>query len=390
MQDLVDESMQELAEKDEGQSKGKKKRPSLPQSELPRVTLEETVPVIQTMFDNIASGAVSFEDLARLLGSSPNTTRTKYLIWGSEAYGLIIKNEKGDYSLSETGRKIISPTYDGEDIEAKVKAILTPTILSKFYREYDKHPIPQDNYFTNMLEVRLGVPRDRIEEAKEIILNNARYSGILKTDQKSSKEIIDLEQPVPETAECDKSEISTAIETVPTNMPAIGEWDKTCFVICPIGEENSHERKHSDMLLKHMIQPVLSTYGFNVIRADKIEKTGLITQQILEHLVKSRLCIADLSFNNPNVFYELGVRHMSRLPTIQVIRKGDKIPFDVSQGRTIVIDTSDVYTLIDRIESAKKELTEYVQTVVGNVATETSDDNPIRVYLPGVKVTIPR
>lgn len=81
---------------------------------------------------------------------------------------------------------------------------------------------------------------------------------------------------------------------------------------------------------------------------------------------------------------------MSQLPAIQIIRKGDKLPFEVSQGRTITIDTSDVYTLLDRIESAKKELSEYVKSIVSNTNLDISDDNPIRVYLPGIKVTIPK
>ena len=168
------------------------------------------------------------------------------------------------------------------------------------------------------------------------------------------------------------------------------EWDKICFVICPIGDENSEQRKHSDMILKHLIQPVLEKEGFSVIRADKIGKAGLITQQIFEYIVKARLCIADLSFNNPNVFYELGLRHLCQLPVIQIIRKGDKLPFDVSQGRAITLDTSDVYTLIDRIESAKKELEQYISPIIHNMSSDISDDNPVKVYLPGVKVTIPK
>lgn len=104
----------------------------------------------------------------------------------------------------------------------------------------------------------------------------------------------------------------------------------------------------------------------------------------------TRLCIADLSFNNPNAFYELGVRHMCMLPTIQIIRKGDKIPFDVSQGRTIVIDTSDVYTVMDKIESAKKELAEHVKHSMQSKPDSPSEDNPVFTYLPGLKVTIPK
>lgn len=378
----------EPEEPKEEQKVGKKKQRSISQSELPRVTLEQVVPVAQLMYDNIANGSVTFDELAKLMGKSPNTVSTKYTIWGAEAYGLITKNEENNYILSETGRKIVAPTYDKEDQEGKLKAILTPTLLSKFYTEYNRHPIPQDTYFLNMLESKYSIPRDRIAEAKEIILQNGYFAGVIKKDIKSDKEVINLDQPTLEkdTSEEEFAENYNSFPETKINH----EWDKICFVVCPIGDEGSIERKHSDMLLKHLIQPVVESFGIRVVRADRIEKSGLITQQILENLVKARLCVVDMSFNNPNVFYELGVRHMSQLPTIQIIRKGDKIPFDVSHGRTIIIDTSDVYTLIDRLESAKKELAEYIRVLTSNITTEISEDNPIRIYLPGIKVSIPR
>jgi hypothetical protein len=377
---------------EESQSKTKRQQRQIPQSELPRVTLEQTVTVASKMYENVAGGSVSFEELAKLLGTSKNNIRTKYTIWGSEAYGLVTKNEKNQYILSETGRKIIAPTFDGEDSEAKVKAILTPTILSKFFTEYNKHPIPQDNFFLNLLETRMNIPRDRVGEAKELIIQNARYANILRREPNSDREIINLEISPKDFPELKSKDEASSMDDVregdSLTQPTSNE--KLCFVICPIGEDSSIERKHSDLLLRHLIEPVVDAFGYKVIRADKIEKSGLITQQIFENLVKADLCIADLSFNNPNVFYELGVRHMSQLPTIQVIKKGDKIPFDVSHGRTIIIDTSDVYTLIDRIDSAKKELSEYIKAISGKINFEVSDDNPIRVYLPGVKVSIPK
>jgi len=45
-----------------------------------------------------------------------------------------------------------------------------------------------------------------------------------------------------------------------------------------------------------------------------------IGKQVLEHILRSRLVIADLSFHNPNVFYELCLSHVARLPTVQIIR----------------------------------------------------------------------
>jgi hypothetical protein len=123
-------------------------------------------------------------------------------------------------------------------------------------------------------------------------------------------------------------------------------------------------------------------------RADQIDRAGIITQQIFEYLAKARICIADLSFNNPNAFYELGIRHMCKLPTVQMIRKGDKIPFDVSQGRTIKLDMSDVYTVMDSVESAKKELKQHLRHTLSS--DYKGDDNPVNVYLPGVEVKVPK
>jgi hypothetical protein len=145
------------------------------------------------------------------------------------------------------------------------------------------------------------------------------------------------------------------------------------------------------MMLKHLLEPVLKgQFGMDVVRADRIERSGIITQQIFEQLARAALCVADLSFNNPNAFYELGVRHVFKLPTIQIIRKGDKIPFDVSQGRTIVIDTSDIYTIMDRFESARRELTEHVKHFQSSSDSDGREDNPINIYLPGLKVILPK
>lgn len=146
-------------------------------------------------------------------------------------------------------------------------------------------------------------------------------------------------------------------------------------------------RKHADMLLKHLIEPAFAKTGFKVVRADKIEKSGLITQQIFELLVSAKICVADLSYGNPNAFYELGIRHMTKKPSIQIIRKGDKIPFDVSQGRTITVDISDTYTVMDKIESAKNELIEHIKAILDpTTSAGQSEDNPVSVYLPRLTI----
>jgi hypothetical protein len=74
---------------------------------------------------------------------------------------------------------------------------------------------------------------------------------------------------------------------------------------------------------------VLKEHNLTAIRADQIAKPGHITKQTVEHIAYSRVCTTDLSFANQNAHYELGVRHAFNLASVQIIRKGDRIPFDV-------------------------------------------------------------
>lgn len=127
---------------------------------------------------------------------------------------------------------------------------------------------------------------------------------------------------------------------------------KDCFIICPIGDEDTEVRKRSDRLLKHVLVPVLEENGYRALRADQIPKVGLITSQIINLIIDSPLVIADLSGSNPNVFYELAIRHAIRKPYIQLINKGEKIPFDIGAVRTIEIDLAD----LDSVEDSKTQI----------------------------------
>jgi hypothetical protein len=143
------------------------------------------------------------------------------------------------------------------------------------------------------------------------------------------------------------------------------DQDKTCFVIAPIGEEGSEIRLRSDKILRHIIEPAAKTCGYKTVRADKISEPGIITSQIIQHLVDDELVVADLSGHNPNVFYELAIRHVVRKPVVQLIQKGELIPFDVSAIRTIRFDYQDLDSaaqchddLLKQIRAAEKDPTD--------------------------------
>lgn len=90
-----------------------------------------------------------------------------------------------------------------------------------------------------------------------------------------------------------------------------------------------------------VIQPVLSDPEFHItpIRADDIFGPGAILNDILRELIESKIVIAEVSPNNPNVFYELGYAHALNKPTILLCEKNPleprKLPFDI-QGLRVV------------------------------------------------------
>src|SRR5262249_42820294 len=147
----------------------------------------------------------------------------------------------------------------------------------------------------------------------------------------------------------------------------------------PIGDDGSEQRKHADLFMGSIVQPAMDELKLRVVRADQIGSPGMITSQVIEHIKRSRLVIADLSTLNPNVFYEMALRHACRLPVVKIIRKADRIPFDTNQVRTVVIDTSDIYTLVPKIATYQAEIAAQARSAIEN---PENAGNPISIFYP--------
>lgn len=132
-----------------------------------------------------------------------------------------------------------------------------------------------------------------------------------------------------------------------------------CFVVAPIGDAESETRKRSDQILKHIISPAAKECGFETIRADQISEPGIITTQVIQHIIDDSMVVADLTGKNPNVFYELAIRHALRKPYIQIIERGERIPFDVAAVRTIEVDHHD----LDSVEVSKSEIIKQMKSM---------------------------
>lgn len=164
---------------------------------------------------------------------------------------------------------------------------------------------------------------------------------------------------------------------------------KKCFLICPIGEEESPARRRSDQLLAHILKPLLEAAGYEAQRADLMPMPGMITTQIVRAIDAAELVIADLTGANANVFYELAIRHATGKPYIQIIKAGENIPFDVHGVRTIQVDLND----LDAVEKAKRVIAAQIQAIEKGHAVDSpvyqaltenllaSDSNIVQVFL---------
>lgn len=136
---------------------------------------------------------------------------------------------------------------------------------------------------------------------------------------------------------------------------------KLCFVIGPIGKDASPERKHADMLLNVIIKDVLekAEFDYQVRRADEDADPGMINDRVITDILNADLVIADLTGHNPNVFYELGIRHLSVKPTIHITSVGTALPFDTHGHRTMFVDLGDWGS----ITSVRLRLAEHIRAI---------------------------
>ena len=113
-----------------------------------------------------------------------------------------------------------------------------------------------------------------------------------------------------------------------------------CFVAMPFGikpDPAGGPDLDFDHIYERAIRPGIEAAGMVPIRADFEKLGGIIHRAMFERLLLCDYAVADLSTGNPNVFYELGVRHAVRPRTTLTVAADEKrLPFDVSFLRTLV------------------------------------------------------
>lgn len=142
----------------------------------------------------------------------------------------------------------------------------------------------------------------------------------------------------------------------------------------PIGsEEKEPEHFTRFKSIYDFIKPVIEEH-FECTRADEIAGPGNITHDIVKYLKESYVVVADLTGHNPNVYYELGIRHSFSNRTILLSQSSEDISFDVGVQRTIIYD----FDTDSGKENLACKLDEYLKALIAN---PDKIDNPVLEFL---------
>ncbi len=145
---------------------------------------------------------------------------------------------------------------------------------------------------------------------------------------------------------------------------------KKCFIITPIGNENSDIFRKAKGVIESVIKPILEKYSFDDVKpAYEILESGMINNQIINRIINDDLVVVNLTGNNPNVMYELAIRHATAKPIIHICENGTMLPFDIKDNRTIFY-TDDMLGV--------QELNKGFENFVANISYSNEyRDNPI-------------
>ena len=133
------------------------------------------------------------------------------------------------------------------------------------------------------------------------------------------------------------------------------------FVAMPFGTKLSADGQPIDFnrVFDEYIAPALEMAGLEALRADQEVRAGDIRADMFQELLLADLVVADLSIDNPNVWYELGVRHALRARGVVLVSGGRvTTAFDLYTDRKLRYGLKDGAPDPATLEEDKRKLTD--------------------------------
>jgi tetratricopeptide (TPR) repeat protein len=139
------------------------------------------------------------------------------------------------------------------------------------------------------------------------------------------------------------------------------------FVAMPFGVKQDSQGHEIDFNLVYaeLIKPALDAAGLEPFRADQELRAGDIRTDMFQELLIADLVVADLTLDNPNVWYELGVRHALRARGVVLICGGRvTTAFDLYTDRKLRYSIKDRGPDPATLEQDKENLADMVKATM--------------------------
>jgi len=153
-----------------------------------------------------------------------------------------------------------------------------------------------------------------------------------------------------------------------------------CFALMPFGLKSDATGTSIDFdaVYEQLIAPAIRAAELEPVRADEEMTGGIVHKPMFERLILCEYAVADLTFANANVFYELGVRHAVRpYSTVLIFAAGTRLPFDVALDRGLSYSLSPAGAPTD-VEAVRKRLADRLIA-----ARDASVDSPVFQLIEG-------
>lgn len=131
-----------------------------------------------------------------------------------------------------------------------------------------------------------------------------------------------------------------------------------CLVIMPFSDPNGYESGHFRKIYDHILVPAIAMAGYLPHRIDENTESTMIHGKLLDELINAPMVLCDLSSKNPNVLYELGIRHAFDKPVVLVQEKGQDRIFDIAGLTTVEYRKARLY---DEVLDDQKAIAESIR-----------------------------
>ena len=166
---------------------------------------------------------------------------------------------------------------------------------------------------------------------------------------------------------------------------------RLCFVDMPFGKKadpKTGAEINFDQIYSEAIKPSAEESGLECIRGDEERTGGIIHTAMFARLLLCEFVIADLTTANPNVFYELGVRHAAKpYTTIPIFATISGLPFDVNLVRAIPYDLENGQLTKNAAENLKREIKNRIKRALEGPVAEDSPLFQLFNDFPGIEVS---